>query len=221
MTIKFQTASTPTLTPDEFKTKQASSGGKYITSPGVYSVTITGVEVRGPATFKGADPTWINVLFKFEDSEGKQGNHFVEVPTTAANNYMYGSRKSLANYNNLEKFLKGFGVSLEFTEAITQLETLFSDAEKTFIGKTLSLRIGYTNNYTKYVGKNGEVSEYQIVDRDGTPVVSDKFSGFDAAKAYAEANAIKLQGFPKVLEVIPATTASISLNAPKMVSLPF
>lgn len=217
--VTFQTAATPTLTPEEFKTKQESAGGKWIKDPGTYSLIIKGVEMTGASQY---DNQWVNFKFTMENSEGQLATHYVEVPTTAANNYMYGVKKSLGNYSKLEKFLKGFGFDLEFTQAIHQLEKLFSDAEKTFIGKTFSARMGYTAIHTKYLGKDGEVSQYQIVDRDGNPIVADKFAGFEAVDAYAKANNIKVQGFPKILEVVPASTATIVIGGPAIASaLPF
>jgi hypothetical protein len=135
---------------------------------------------------------------------------------------MYGVKKSLREYGNLEKFLRGFGVELEYTNAIFQIEKLFSDPEATFVGKTLSARIGYYGNYTKFVGKDGEVSQYKIVDKAGNPVVDKTFAGYEAAEAFAKANSIKLQGFPKIMDVIPSTTASIVVGAPAIAeALPF
>jgi hypothetical protein len=102
------------------------------------------------------------------------------------------------------------------------LEKLFSDAEKVFVGKTLSVRMGYTANHTKYLGKNGEISQLKLVDKDGNPIVDTTFAGYEAVDAYAAANNIKVQGFPKVLEVIPATTASIVAGAAaQSAALPF
>lgn len=168
------------------------------------------------------DNQWINFKFTMENSEGQLATHFVEVPTTAANNYMYGTKKVLYNYNKLEKFLKGFGVDLEFTSAIYQLEKLFSDAEKTFVGKTFSARMGYTGIHTKYIGKNGEISQLKIVDKDGKPIVDTTFAGYEAVDAYAAANNIKVQGFPKVLEVVPASIATIVVGAAaQSAALPF
>lgn len=207
------------MTPEEFKTKQASAGGKWIKDPGTYSLIIKGVELTGASNF---DNSWLNFKFTLENNEGQLATHFVEVPTTASNNYMYGVKKSLLNYSKLEKFLKGFGFDLEFTQAIHQLEKLFSDAEKVFVGKTLSVRMGYTANHTKYMGKDGEVSQYVICDKDGKPIVATTFAGYEAVDAYATANNIKVQGFPKVLEVVPASTASIVAGvAAQSAALPF
>lgn len=217
--IQFQTAATPTLTAEEFKTKQASTAGKWIKDPGTYSLIVKGVEMTGASSF---DNQWINFKFTLENSDGQIATHFVEVPITAANNYMYGVKKSLVNYAKLEKFLKGFGFELEFTQAIIQLEKLFSDAEKVFVGKTFSARIAYTTLHSKYLGKEGEISQYQIVDKDGNAVVETKFAGYEAIDTYAKANGIKVQGFPKIVEVVPASTASIVVGAPALSSaLPF
>ena len=89
---------------------------------------------------------------------------------------------------------------------------MFSDPEKTFVGKTISVRMGYYSNYTKYVGKDNDISQYQIVDKNGVALNDLKFAGFESADAYAKANSIKLQGFPKIQDVVPATTAAISAS---------
>lgn len=168
------------------------------------------------------DNQWVNFKFTLENSDGQMATHFVEVPITAANNYMYGVKKSLGNYAKLEKFLKGFGFDLEFTQAIHQLEKLFSDAEKVFVGKTFSARMAYTGIHTNFLGKDGEISQYQIVDKDGKPVVETKFAGHEAVNAYAKANNITVQGFPKIVEVVPASTASIVVGGPALsAALPF
>lgn len=168
------------------------------------------------------DNQWINFKFTLENNEGQLASCFVEVPITAANNYMHGTKKSLAEYGKLEKFLKGFGFDLEFTQAIHQVEKLFSDAEKTFVGKTISLRLGYTGIHPKYMGKDGEVSQYKLVDKNGNPIVDAVFAGFEAIDAYAKANNLTVQGFPKVLDVVPASAASIGVATPAIAAaLPF
>lgn len=180
---------------------------------------VKSIEVKGPSNY---DSQWVNLLVTVEDSSGKVLTHFLDIPTTAEKSYMYGSKKSLNEYNRLEKFLRGFGVELSFDTAIHQVADLFSDPEATFVGKTFSARVGYYGNYTKYLGKNGDVSEVAIVDKNGAPVVDKKFAGYDAANAYAKENNIKVQGFAKILDVVPATAAAIvgGSAAPKA-DLPF
>lgn len=207
------------MTAEEFKTKQASGGGKWIKESGTYSLIIKGVELTGASNY---DSTWLNFKFTMENSEGQLASHYVEVPTTAANNYLYGAKKSLANYNKLERFLKGFGVDLDFMTAMLTVEKLFSDAEKVFVGKTFTARMGYKTNHSKFIGKDGDVSQFKICDKDGNPIVDTVFAGYEAADAYAASNNLKLQGFPKVLEVVPAATASIVVGAaPTASALPF
>lgn len=207
------------MTPEEFKTKQASTGGKWIKEPGTYSLIIKGVEIGDANQY---DSQWVDAKFIMENEEGQLASHFVVFPTTAERSYLFGSKKSLGEYNKLEAFLRGFGVSLDYTTAIFQIEKLFSDPEKVFVGKTLTVRMGYTSNHTKFVGKDGEVSQYQICDKSGAPVVPTLFAGFEAADAYAKQNNMKLQGFPKILEVVSSTTASIIVGAPAIASaLPF
>lgn len=180
---------------------------------------IKGIEVGEPNQF---DNQWVDVKVTMENEAGQLASHFVVVPTTAERSFLFGSKKSLGEYNRLEAFLRGFGVHLEYQSAIFQIEKLFSDPEKVFVGKTLTVRMGYTTNHTKFVGKDGDVSQYQICDKNGAPVVPTVFAGFEAADAYAKQNSMKLQGFPKVLEVVSASTASIVVGAPALASaLPF
>lgn len=168
------------------------------------------------------DDQWINLKFTMENSEGQLATNFVEVPTTAERSFLHGSKKSLGPYNKLEQFLKGFGVVLEYSNAIFTIEKLFSNPEETFVGKTFTARMGYTTNHTKFLGKDGEVSQYQICDKNGAPIVDKVFAGFEAADTYATANSLKLQGFPKILEVVAASTASIVVGSPAVASaLPF
>jgi len=205
------------LTPEEFKTKQAATGGKWIRDAGTYSLSVTGVEVQGTSRF---DSQWINLKFTFENAEGQQFSEFVEVPTTAERSFLYGEKKSLANYNKLERFLKGFGITLDYASAMSTIAELFGDAEQTFIGKTVSLRLGFYGNHIKYMGKSGEDKQYMIVNKGGEPIEPKIFTNFDAAKAYAKENSIKLQDFIKVLEVVPAATSAIA-PASAVSDLPF
>jgi hypothetical protein len=168
------------------------------------------------------DSQWVDVKFVMESESGQMTSHFLPIPTTAEKSFLFGSKKSLSEYNKIEAFLRGFGVALEYTSAMQLIAKLFSDPEKTFVGKTLSVRMGYTSNHSKFVGKDGEVSQYQICDKNGNAVIPTVFAGYEAADAYAKQNAMKLQGFPKILEVISAATASIVAGAPAATNdLPF
>ncbi len=208
--IKFQTASTPEMTPEEFQAKQASQGGKFIREPGTYSLIVTGVEAK---QVNGFDNDWYDFVFSLENTDGQSMNHFLSIPTTAHKSFMFGKKKSLSEYNKLEKFLLGFGVRLEYSTAITQIAKLFEDAADSFVGKQITLRVGFTSNHLKYLGKDGDISKYKIVDKNDQEVVPLVFKGYEAAEQYAKENNIKMSGFIRVLEVIPATTAALNLVA--------
>jgi hypothetical protein len=179
---------------------------------------VKAIKVQGPSNF---DSQWINLIFTLEDSSGKLLTHFLDIPTTAEKSFMYGAKKSLNEYSKLEKFLRGFGVELKFEEAIHQIADLFSDPEEVFVGKTFSARVGYYGNYTKYVGKDGDVSQVKILDKNGNPAVDKAFAGYDAANAYAKENNIKLQGFAKILDVVPASVSAITSSTAPKSDLPF
>jgi hypothetical protein len=178
---------------------------------------VTGIESKGPNQF---DNDWYDFVMQLENSDGQSTSHYITIPTTAQKSFMFGSKKSLAEYAKLEKLLLGFGIKLEYSNAITQIATLFSDAAANFVGKQVSMRLGYNSNHLKFIGKNGEVSEYKILDKKGDEVTPLVFAGFEAGEQYAKENNIKLQAFIRVQEVVPSTVATISLAA-NDTSLPF
>jgi hypothetical protein len=203
------------MTAAEFETKRQQTGGKWIKEPGTYSVAIKAVTVKDANPY---DAQWINVQVSVENSAGEEFNTFLTVPTTAEKSFLFGSKKSLREFNDLAKFLLGLGIKLEYDTAIFQLSDIFSDTAN-LIGQTLTIRVGYYGNYIKYAGKNGDSPQYSIVKKDGTELTGQVFTGFDAANAYASEESIKLQKFMKVLEVIPGTTLKLAPTASN--DLPF
>jgi hypothetical protein len=71
---------------------------------------VTGIEVKGHNQF---DQDWVDLVMALQNSDGQSVTHFVSIPTTARNSFMFGSKKSLAEYSKLEKLLRGFGIKLE------------------------------------------------------------------------------------------------------------
>lgn len=195
------------MTPEEFKTKQAATGGKWIRDSGTYSLSVIGVTNEGVSRF---DSQWINFKFLLQNAEGQQHSEFIEVPTTAERSFLYGEKKTLANYNKLERFLKGFGIALEYTTAMGTIADHFSDVEDSFVGRTVTMRLGFYGNHIKYCGKNGEDKQYMIVNKSGEALEPMIFPNFDAAKAFAKEKSIKLQDFIKSLEVVPASVSAIA-----------
>jgi hypothetical protein len=153
-----------------------------------------------------------------ENSAGEGFNAYLTIPTTAEKSFLFGSKKSLREFNDLAKFFLGLGITLDYTTAIFQLSDIFSDTER-LIGQTITVRLGYYGNYVKYVGKDGDTSQYTIVKRDGSDLTGRVFTGFDAASAYATEEAIKIQKFMRVLEVVPGSTLKLAPTASN--DLPF
>jgi len=165
------------------------------------------IELRGPNQFDGS---WVDLIFTLENTDGQSCNHYVSIPTTAERSFMFGKKKSLREYNNLDSFLHSVGYKLEYSSAMSQIVALFDDYDQTFVGKTLSARLGYLGNRAKYVGKTDAGAQYVLVDKNDKVIDDNSFSGIDAAKAYAEQNSIKLNGFIKCLDFIPAETAAVA-----------
>jgi hypothetical protein len=199
--INFKTASAPVMTAEEFETKRQQTGGKWIKEPGTYTMVVKAVSIKDPNPF---DTQWINVQLALENASGEEFNTFLTIPTTAEKSFLFGSKKSLREFNDLAKFFLGLGINLDYATAIHQLSDVFSDTAN-LIGQTITLRLGYYGKHVKYVGKVDNVSSYIIAEKDGTDATGRVFSGFDAANAYAAEEAIKLQKFMKVLDVIPGT----------------
>lgn len=213
--IKFQTAAAPAMTAEEFEIKRQQTGGKWIKEPGTYTTVIKSVTVKDSNKF---DSQWVDVVVSLENSAGEGFNAFITIPTTAEKSFLFGSKKSLREFNDLAKFFLGLGITLDYTTAIFQLSDIFSDTER-LIGQTITVRLGYYGNYVKYVGKDGDTSQYTIVKRDGSDLTGRVFTGFDAANAYATEEAIKIQKFMKVLEVVPGSTLKLAPTASN--DLPF
>lgn len=175
------------------------------------------VEIKGPNKF---DQQWVDAVFTLENSDGQTYNQFVSFPTTASQSYLFGSKKSLREYNDLDRFVKGIGLSLNYETAIHEIQEWFADLDSTFVGQTITMRLGYRQSYVKYLGKDGESSQYGIVDKDGKAINSLIFSGWEAAEAYADAEKIKLQKFIRCLETLPGKPQAPKKDVVKF-DLPF
>ncbi len=206
------------MTAEEFETKRKQTTGKFINDPGTYSLVVTGVDIKGA---NQKDAQWADVVFTLENPEGQSYNHYVSLPLTAARSFLFGPKKTLYAYNDLDKFLRGFGVVLEYSNAITQLQDLFSDPAITFVGKPISMRLGYQSNRSKYVGKSDTGSQYILVDKDDKQIGTEVFSGFEAAEAFADEQKIKLQKFIRCLDVIAAKEVQLSSVRAVGADLPF
>lgn len=195
------------MTQAEFEIKRVQTSGKWIETPGTYSLLVREIKLQGQNQW---DSQWVDLIFTLENTDGQTMTHYVSIPTTAERSFLFGKKKSLNEYNKLDAFLRGFGIKLEYSSAMTQIADLFGDYEINFVGKTVSARVGYVGNRAKYNGKVGENNTYILVDKNEKPIDENVFSDIESAKNYAKDNSIKLSGFMRVLEVVPASVSAIA-----------
>lgn len=208
---KFKVGSKPTISAEEYQAQADQSGGgsKYLSEPGTYDLMVKSIK-WGKASEK--DPIWVNLEVQLEDSEGRGIRHYVMVPTSAETNFLYGAKRTVMPFESFQKFLRGFGVALQFETALDQIASLFNDLD-VFCGKVLRARVGYEGEYIKYFGKSeaGE-KKYQIVKKNAEPHTDIIFSDAKAALAYAKENKINIS-YTRVLEVFPSKEVQIVESA--------
>lgn len=196
--ISFKTGSKPELSQEEYNAAaESSKGGKFLNTPGTFDLAIVGATFKETPSEK--DDAWYSLTVELQDSEGRGMKHFVLVPTECRNSFLFGKEKSAFAYENLASFVRGLGIALDYDNAMSQIAQIFGAPEK-LVGKVIKARIGYKQPYIKYLGKEGDDKQYQIVDKDGKPKTEDIFADAKAAQKFATDNKIKL-GFCNVLEI--------------------
>ncbi len=203
--IKFNVASKPELSQEEYNaTAESQRGGKFL-PPGTFDLTIVGVTVAENSDRD--DENWISLTFELQDSEGRGCRHFLSVPTVCRNSFLYGQKKSAYQYEKVAAFFRGLGLVLDYDNAMTQIAAVFGNYEKNLIGKTIKVRMGHKGPYLKYLGKT---EGYQVVDKEGKPKLDGVFPDSQAAKRAAEDNNLKLT-FCNILEIFQAKTPALQL----------
>lgn len=204
----FKVGSKPTISAEDYQAQadQSSGGGsRYLSEPGTYDLMVKSAKY-GKASEK--DPNWINVELQLEDAEGRGIRHYVMIPTTAETNFLYGPKKTVMPFESLQRFLRGFGVVLQFDTAMVQIAGLFGNLD-IFCGKTIKARVGYEGEYIKYLGKSDSGDKkYMIVKKDGSPKLDLVFADAKAALAHAKENKINIS-YTRLLEIFPSKEALI------------
>jgi hypothetical protein len=121
-------------------------------------------------------------------------------------------------YIKFTQFLSAFGTSVTMDNLGETLTTVFANPERTLVGKTLNVEIGYDGNHVEYRGKDDAgIKKYVLVFKDGS-VLSDAsgreitFPDMDSALARAEANQIDIQRFVNVLSYAPSASTTTGGN---------
>jgi len=208
---KFDKTDYITGTEEQFqKELNKSAGNRFINEPGDYILAVDDIECSGVS--KG-DENWATFKFVLKTAEGATYNHFQLMPLKRVDNFKYGQKKTLFVYNNLRKFLQGFGIELDFETAMSTIAALLEDMS-VFMGKKLKATIGYKGSYVSYLGTEGENKRYAIIykgerlkDDEGEEVI---FPDWKAAENYAAGISLKLQKFPEMLNIEKGNSITVA-----------
>lgn len=199
----------PTISQEAFleHSPQSHGGGKFLENPGTYDLTIVGASWRNPSE---KDEAWTTLQLELQNVDGKSIRHFQMIPTECSNGFLFGADKKTFAYEGLVKFIRAFGISIEYENTMEVVAALFGNLDR-LVGKTIRARVGYKGAYLKYQGKNIEgVASYQILKKDGSPLSPMTFADAAAAKQYAELNRLKLEHC-NILEVFAASAPVIDI----------
>lgn len=184
------------------KLSQQESKFKYL-NPGNHDVTILS------ATYEGAarDPNWGKFKLVLEGMGKRTTTSFLMVPIADVEYRNPDSGKVTTYlYTKFVQFMGALGVTVTIESLEDVLNSNFANPDKTLVGRTLTIDLGFDGNYVKYVGKDeANVPVLNIIMKDGSALADPKgkalvFSDRDAAMAHAEANQIKIQEYASVLE---------------------
>lgn len=186
----FKVGSKPQITQEEYNAKVEASNQNFLNEPGTYDLTITAAK-WGKVNEK--DDAWVNLELQLQDVEGKGIKHWVMVPTECRNDFLFGPKKTAMIYENLQKFLRAFGVRLEFERTMEQVAQVFADIEKSFVMKTIKARVAREGDYLKYLGKDDNgVKKYQIYTKANEAKFPEVFADSKAAQEFAKNNRTEL-----------------------------
>lgn len=200
----------------ELQTKLAETSrfvNKYL-DPGKHDVVLTAATYEGP----GRDPNWGNFKITMEGGGKRTTSAYLLVPVSDVEytNPDTG-KKTTFLYTKFRQFMGALGVNVTIENLEDVLNDNFSKPEKTLVGRSVTIDLGYDGNFIKYMGKDeigGKV--YNIVMADKSTLADSRgktlvFSDMDAAAAHAEANQIRIQRYSSVLEYsIPANLKKAS-----------
>lgn len=177
--------------------------------PGKYEVKIIAAVHQGPAS----DKTWQKFLFTMKGAGPAEITHQVMVPYETLE-YVGRKGPTLFMYQKLVSFMAGFGVALTPENLEETLTTYFGgNIEKAFVGKQLSIDVGYRGNFIKYVGKSAAgTTQYQIQLQNGT-LLPTVFPDFDAAVNWAGNNNTEVSRFVEVTGVAPSANGAAAGTA--------
>lgn len=187
---------------EELQKELAKKPGNFFDTPGPQDLTIAAAELHAnKATgdiFCKADPTWFNVKLTLKSADGKEINHWLQVPTTKIE---FGEKGSLFMFNKLQEFLIGLGEIVTIAKIQGLLEKYFANLSK-LVGQKVNVTLGYEGPYVT----KAEGSDEYVVMVKGAPMKDDgvevRLPDRSSAITYAKSQGIE-PSFLRVLKFTP------------------
>lgn len=182
--------------------------------PGTYQVSITKVEYQGSAS----DDRWGKFLLHLEGANGKAIRSQVMVPFRDVAFTSKTGKNTGLPFAKFKNFMLGLGVKVSVPTLEATLVEVFTNPDKTLVGRDVSVNIGYQGNYIGYAGKDeAGIKKYNITMKDGS-VLADAsgkvitWPEYGAAAEHADIHLIQINKYVDVLDYNEGKVATASAN---------
>lgn len=186
--------------------------GNFIDEPGVAELNVVNAEFHknkeGSIYCKG-DSSWFNVKLTFKNADGKEINHWVQVPT---NSIEFGEKKTLALFRKLQEFLIGLGEVVTIAKIQGLLEKYFTNLDK-LKNQKVKVELGYEGPYVTKAPDSDEfvvMVKGQILEDDEG--AEGRLPDRASAVQFAKSQGIE-PGFLRILKFLPKKVAKPSKAA--------
>lgn len=213
---KFNFSNASVKTEEELQSSLESLGGqtKYF-RPGQHDVSITKVEYKGNAS----DPTWGKFVLTLAGTGGKEITSMVMVPFQDIEYRTSNGKTTKYLYLKFVGFMKALGYDVKVENLGELLPEVFTNPERTLVGRNIGVDIGYNGNHIRYDGKD-EIGnkKYAIEFKDGSTLCDSSgkvmiFNDWEAAARHAEANQTEISKYVEVLSYrTPANPNKVDAN---------
>jgi hypothetical protein len=187
---------------EELQKELAKKPGNYFDTPGPADLVIAAAELHANRAtgdvYCAKDPTWFNVKLTLKSADGKEINHWLQVPTTKLE---FGEKGTLFVFNKLQEFLIGLGEVVTIAKIQGLLEKYFANPAK-LVGQKVNVTLGYEGPYVT----KAENSDEFVVMVKGHPMkdegVEVRLPDRSSAVTYAKSQNIE-PSFLRILKFTP------------------
>jgi hypothetical protein len=207
---KFEFAGSSIKNDEDFVAAGGGEKKPRFLNPGRYDVKVAAMEYTGLAR----DPNWGSMMAVYETADGRTIRDYFMIPFT---DHLYGEKRTAFPFKRLQTIATAFGHTLTVANTADVMKTLFGKPEK-LVGTPVVIDVGYEGGFIHYAGKNKDGGKkYQIYTPDHNPVrdaatmTPVEFPDVGAAEAYAAANNLPVEKFPRILSI--SKSASLKAGA--------